>query len=96
MTQVDVLELPLSALKESAGELDQIMSESSKVLTRHTVSSLWQRWTRLRSVARSQERALEDAAREWRNFIEKVGEKLKFNILTISVFFLCGIEIKLC
>ncbi|XP_027896443.1 nesprin-1 isoform X8 [Xiphophorus couchianus] len=72
VTQVDVLELPLSALKESAGELDQIMSESSKVLTRHTVSSLWQRWTRLRSVARAQERALEDAAREWRNFIEKM------------------------
>uniref|UniRef100_A0A3B3YSL6 KASH domain-containing protein n=1 Tax=Poecilia mexicana TaxID=48701 RepID=A0A3B3YSL6_9TELE len=70
--EIDMLEVPLSALKESAAELDRITSESSKVLTRHTVSSLWQRWTRLRSVARAQERALEDAAREWRNFIEKM------------------------
>ncbi|XP_028253699.1 nesprin-1 [Parambassis ranga] len=72
MAQVDLLELPLNALKESATELEQIISESSKAVTSHAVSSLWQRWTRLRSVAQAQERALEDTAREWRNFNEKM------------------------
>lgn len=74
MAQVDLLELPLSGLKESATELEQIVSESSKAVTSHAVSSLWQRWTRLRSVAQAQERALEDTVREWRNFNEKARE----------------------
>lgn len=74
MAHVDLLELPLNALKENAAELEQIISESSKAVTSHSVSSLWQRWTRLRSVARAQERALEDTAREWRNFTEKVRD----------------------
>lgn len=74
VAHIDLLELPLNALKENATELEQIISESSKAVTSHSVSSLWQRWTRLRSVARAQERALEDNAREWRNFTEKVRE----------------------
>uniref|UniRef100_A0A3P8TBY5 Spectrin repeat containing nuclear envelope protein 1 n=1 Tax=Amphiprion percula TaxID=161767 RepID=A0A3P8TBY5_AMPPE len=64
--------LPLNALKENAAELEPIISESSKAVTSHTVSSLWQRWTRLGSVARAQGRALEDTEREWRNFTEKM------------------------
>ena len=75
MDHVDLLELPLSALRENAAELETIVSESSKSVTGHSVSSLWQRWSRLRSVARAQERALEDTAREWRNFTEKVREE---------------------
>lgn len=74
MAHINLLELPLNAMKENAAELEQIISESSKAVTSHSVSSLWQRWTRLRSVARAQERALEDTAREWRNFTEKVRE----------------------
>jgi len=69
---IDMLELPLNALKENITELEGIISESGKAVTSHAVSSLWQRWNRLRSVSRAQERALEDTAREWRNFIEKV------------------------
>ncbi|XP_071335456.1 nesprin-1 isoform X2 [Trachinotus anak] len=76
VAHIDLLELPLTALKENATELEQIISESSKGVTSHSVSSLWQRWTRLRSVARAQERALEDTAREWRNFTEKM-EKVR-------------------
>ncbi|MED6283585.1 hypothetical protein CHARACLAT_010424, partial [Characodon lateralis] len=72
VTQIDMLELPLNALKESTAELDQIVSESSKGLTSHVVSSLWQRWTRLRSVVKAQERVLEDTSRDWRNFIDKM------------------------
>ncbi|XP_049914520.1 nesprin-1 [Epinephelus moara] len=76
VAHIDLLELPLNALKENATELEQIISESSKAVTSHSVSSLWQRWTRLRSVARAQERALEDTAREWRNFTDKM-EKVR-------------------
>ncbi|KAG7239212.1 hypothetical protein INR49_029965 [Caranx melampygus] len=76
VAHIDLLELPLNALKENAAELEHIISESSKGVTSHSVSSLWQRWTRLRSVARAQERALEDTAREWRNFTEKM-EKVR-------------------
>ncbi|XP_028460256.1 nesprin-1 isoform X2 [Perca flavescens] len=76
VAHVDLLELPLNALKENATALEQIISESSKAVTSHSVSSLWQRWTRLSSVARAQERALEDTAREWRNFTDKM-EKVR-------------------
>ncbi|XP_027140369.1 nesprin-1 isoform X4 [Larimichthys crocea] len=76
VAHINLLELPLNAMKENAAELEQIISESSKAVTSHSVSSLWQRWTRLRSVARAQERALEDTAREWRNFTEKM-EKVR-------------------
>lgn len=69
---MDLLELPVNALKENATELEQIISESSKAITSHSVSSLWQRWSRLRCVAQAQERALEDTLREWRTFTEKV------------------------
>lgn len=75
MAHVDLLEVPLNALREIATELEPDISECSKGVTSHSVSSLWQRWSRLRSVARAQERALEDAAREWRNYTEKVREK---------------------
>lgn len=64
--------MPVSALKEDAKELEQIISESSKSITSHSVSSLWQQWTRLRSVAQARERALEDTLREWGTFTEKV------------------------
>ncbi|XP_026197444.1 nesprin-1 isoform X3 [Anabas testudineus] len=76
VAHIDLLELHLNALKENATESEQFISESSKAITSHSVLSLWQRWTRLRRVARAQERALEDTAREWRNFTEKM-EKVR-------------------
>uniref|UniRef100_A0A3Q3FN38 Spectrin repeat containing, nuclear envelope 1a n=1 Tax=Labrus bergylta TaxID=56723 RepID=A0A3Q3FN38_9LABR len=76
VAHVDLLELPLNALKENATELEQIISESSKAVISHSVSSLWHRWTRLRSVSRAQERALEDTVKEWRNFTERM-EKVR-------------------
>uniref|UniRef100_A0A8C7FND7 Spectrin repeat containing nuclear envelope protein 1 n=1 Tax=Oncorhynchus kisutch TaxID=8019 RepID=A0A8C7FND7_ONCKI len=69
---IDGCEPTLTGLKEKATDLALVGSESSKAAIGHSVSSLWQRWTRLRSVARAQERALEDTARDWRSFREKV------------------------
>ncbi|CAJ1078482.1 nesprin-1 [Xyrichtys novacula] len=76
VANINLLELSLNALKGNAAELEQIVSESSKAVISHSVSSLWHRWTRLCSVARAQERALEDTLREWRNFTEKM-EKVR-------------------
>lgn len=71
--RIDLLEVPLSALKDSASQLEQIIPEASRPVTSHSVSSLWHRWTRLHAVSRAQERALEDTVRDWRSFTEKVG-----------------------
>ncbi|XP_076129249.1 nesprin-1 [Alosa pseudoharengus] len=59
----------LAALREQAGKLAQVgISGRAALLT----DCLWKRWTRLSSSARSQERALESTARDWRSFEEKV------------------------
>lgn len=73
MARIDLLEVALSALKDSASQLEHIIPEASRPVTSHSVSSLWHRWTRLHTVSRAQERALEDTLREWMSFIEKVG-----------------------
>ncbi|XP_068610253.1 nesprin-1 [Brachionichthys hirsutus] len=70
VAHIDLLQLPLNALKENATELEQSISETGKAVTSHCVSSLWQRWTRLRSVAQAQDRSLEDTSRAWRNLTE--------------------------
>lgn len=87
MAHLDLLEVPLNAVKELGKELEQIISESSTVVTSHCVSALWQRWTKLCSVARAQERALEDTTREWRNFMEKV---FLFFILSFEKYILAS------
>lgn len=72
MARIDLLEVPLGALKDSASQLEHIVPEASRPVTSHSVSSLWHRWSRLHAVSRAQERALEDTLREWRSFTEKV------------------------
>ncbi|XP_061127011.1 nesprin-1-like isoform X2 [Syngnathus typhle] len=74
VTQVDIQELALNALKENATELERLLAKSDATVITRVLSSLWQRWSRLRGVARTQERALEDTAQEWRNFTEKMDK----------------------
>lgn len=62
----------LTGLEEQASKLEQIGSDSSKATISRSMTTVWQRWTRLRSIARGQERVLEDTAQEWRTFREKV------------------------
>lgn len=85
MILIDGCEPTLTGLKEKATDLALVGSESSKAAIGHSVSSLCQRWTRLRSVARAQEKALEDTARDWRSFREKVGY---LSISTYSMYIL--------
>lgn len=62
----------LSGLEEQAAQLELVGSDASKATIGRSMTTVWQRWTRLRSVARGQERVLEDTAQEWRTFREKV------------------------
>ncbi|XP_061651777.1 nesprin-1 isoform X12 [Phyllopteryx taeniolatus] len=62
----------LSGLEEQAAQLEQVGSEASKAAISRSMTTVWQRWTRLRSVARGQERVLEDTAQEWRTFRERM------------------------
>lgn len=80
VARIDLLEVLLGALKDSASQLEQIIPEASRPVTSYSVSSLWHRWTRLHAVSRAQERALEDTAREWRSFTEKVGHSIFMSV----------------
>ncbi|MED6238399.1 hypothetical protein ATANTOWER_020000, partial [Ataeniobius toweri] len=62
----------LSGLEEQAAQLELVGSDASKATISRSMTTVWQRWTRLRSVARGQERVLEDTAQEWRTFREKM------------------------
>lgn len=62
----------LSGLEEQAAQLELVGSDASKATISRSMTTVWQRWTRLRSVARGRERVLEDTAQEWRTFREKV------------------------
>lgn len=62
----------LTGLEEQASQLELIGSDTSKATISRSMTTVWQRWTRLRSMARGQEKVLEDTAHEWRTFREKV------------------------
>ncbi|KAF1374585.1 hypothetical protein PFLUV_G00230620 [Perca fluviatilis] len=62
----------LSGLEEQAAQLELVGSDVSKATISRSMTTVWQRWTRLRSVARGRERVLEDTAQDWRTFREKM------------------------
>uniref|UniRef100_A0AAV2JAL2 Calponin-homology (CH) domain-containing protein n=1 Tax=Knipowitschia caucasica TaxID=637954 RepID=A0AAV2JAL2_KNICA len=64
----------LSELEEQASQLELVGSDASKATISRSMTTVWQRWTRLRSVARGQERILEDTAHEWWTFREKMAK----------------------
>ena len=63
----------LTELEEQASQLELIGSDASKATISRSMTTVWQRWTRLRSVARAQERVLEDTTQEWKTFRDKVA-----------------------
>lgn len=72
MTVVNGFQEKLTGLEEQASQLELIGSDTSKATISRSMTTVWQRWTRLRSMARGQERVLEDTAHEWKTFREKV------------------------
>ena len=61
------------ALEGKASELERMGNDASKATISRSMTAVWQRWTRLRAVARDQEKILEDAVDEWKSFSNKVS-----------------------
>ncbi|MCJ8736789.1 hypothetical protein PDJAM_G00016450 [Pangasius djambal] len=91
VSMVNGFQEKLTGLEEQASQLELIGSDTSKATISRSMTTVWQRWTRLRSMARGQERVLEDTAHEWRTFRDKiikvraVAEELKSHVPECSV-----------
>lgn len=66
----------ITALEEKALQLEKISNDASKASISRSMTTVWQRWTRLRNVAQEQEKILEDAVQEWKSFSDKVNSRL--------------------
>lgn len=66
----------ITALEEKALQLEKISNDASKATISRSMTTVWQRWTRLRNVAQEQEKILEDAVQEWKGFNDKVNSGL--------------------
>ncbi|KAK2114531.1 Nesprin-1 [Saguinus oedipus] len=60
------------ALEDKALQLEKTGNDASKAALSRSMTTVWQRWTRLRAVAQDQEKILEDAVDEWKGFNNKV------------------------
>ncbi|XP_049759928.1 nesprin-1 isoform X14 [Elephas maximus indicus] len=60
------------ALEEKASQLEKTGNDASKATISRSTTTVWQRWTRLHAVAQDQQKILEDAVDEWKNFNNKV------------------------
>lgn len=71
---VDSFHEKIVALEEKASQLEQTGNDTSKATLSRSMTTVWQRWTRLRAVAQDQEKILEDAVDEWKRLSAKVKE----------------------
>lgn len=60
------------ALEDKTSQLEKTGNDASKAAISRSMTTVWQRWTRLRAVAQDQEKILEDAVDEWKSFNNKV------------------------
>ncbi|EPQ19233.1 Nesprin-1 [Myotis brandtii] len=60
------------ALEGEASQLEKAGNDASKATIGRSMTTVWQRWARLRAVAQDQEKILEDAADAWKNLGKKV------------------------
>nr|XP_045014662.1 nesprin-1 isoform X2 [Jaculus jaculus] len=71
---VDSFHEKIVALEEKASQLEKTGNDASKATLSRSMTTVWQRWTRLRAVAQDQEKILEDALVEWKGLSNKVKE----------------------
>lgn len=60
------------ALEDKTSLLEKSGNDASKATIGRSMTTVWQRWARLRAVAQDQEKILEDAVDEWKNLNTKV------------------------
>lgn len=63
---------PITSLEEKASILEKTGNIASKATISRSMTTVWQRWTRLRSIAQEQERILEESVQKWNVFDDKV------------------------
>lgn len=66
----------ITALEEKASQLEKVSNDASKATISRSMTTAWQRWTRLRNVAQEQEKILENAVQEWKGLNDKVTSVL--------------------
>ncbi|KAM6459267.1 nesprin-1-like [Liasis olivaceus] len=62
----------ITSLEEKASVLEKTGNEASRATISRSMTTVWQRWTRLRSVAQEQERILEESMQKWNVFNDKM------------------------
>lgn len=72
MSIVDSFHEKIVALEEKASQLEQTGNDANKATLSRSMTTVWQRWTRLRAVAQDQKKILEDAVDEWKRLSAKV------------------------
>uniref|UniRef100_UPI00398E76DD nesprin-1 n=1 Tax=Pristiophorus japonicus TaxID=55135 RepID=UPI00398E76DD len=72
LSVVNSLHEKITALEEQASQLESLGNDASKATISRSMATVWQRWTRLRTIAREQEKMLEEAARGWKNLTDKI------------------------
>lgn len=72
MSIVNSFHEKITALEEKASQLEKVSNDASKATISRSMTTVWQRWTRLKNVAQEQEKILEDAVQEWKGFNDKV------------------------
>ncbi|XP_075718991.1 nesprin-1 isoform X3 [Rhinoderma darwinii] len=64
----------ITSLEEKASSMEKLGNNASKATISKSMSTVWQRWTRLRGTAREQEKLLEEAVQEWQELSDKIQE----------------------
>ncbi|KAM9316746.1 nesprin-1-like [Gastrophryne carolinensis] len=64
----------ITALEEKASAMEKIGNNSSKATINKSMTTVWQRWTRLRNTAHEQEKILKEAVQEWQVLSDKIQE----------------------
>jgi len=60
------------ALEDKTSQLEKTGNDASKAALSRSMTTVWQRWTRLGAVAQDQKKILEDAVDEWKSLNTKV------------------------
>lgn len=76
MSVVNSFHEKITTLEEKVSQLEEVSNDASKAAVSRSMTTVWQRWTRLRNVAQEQEKILEDAVQEWNGFNDKVTSGL--------------------
>ncbi|KAM7172376.1 nesprin-1 isoform 3-T4 [Macrochelys suwanniensis] len=72
VSMVNAFHEKITALEEKASQLEKVGNDASKATISRSMTTVWQRWARLRSVAQEQEKILEDAVQKWKSFNDKI------------------------